>query len=214
MCQIIYVPPKGFFPWEHLKTIYDNNPDGFGMMWIEDGKVQYLKGLLSLNEIAKIIKHGPKTGVAYHFRYATRGIVDSENCHPFIIADDVGMMHNGTIANLASDGGASDTAKFAEALRYIYHAHDADYLFSSMFVDVAEDLIGSSNRVLFMGFDNETGKRRVRFLNRGRWAKLTSGEREVLLANSYTLQPGFRKQQREYALAKRELVCLFNGKDK
>lgn len=200
MCQILYVPPKGYFPWEHLDVIYENNSDGFGMMWVDDNRVKHIKGVFSYEEIRFMIKDGPKTGVGYHFRYATRGIVDEDNSHPFMISDDIGMMHNGTISKLKTLQTVSDTAQFAKACVALYNEYGSEYIFSNTFLQAAEELVGENNRILFMGINPETGKRRVRFLNQNKWTKMIRGNREVMMSNTYSLISGYRDKQKWSAI--------------
>lgn len=195
MCQIIYVPPNGFFPWIHLEAIYENNPDGFGMMWTENGKVKHIKGLFDRDEIFYMIDDGPKTGVAYHFRYTTRGLTNDDNCHPFIISDDLGMMHNGTIPNIKDISKLSDTAQFAMACRNVHANNGTDFFFSDTFKKTCTETVGSSNRVLFLGVGEETGKRRVSYINGDKWVSIKRDGRECFMANEYSLVKGYRDKK-------------------
>lgn len=192
MCLIMYVPPKGFLPQDFLPTIYDNNPHGFGMMWVEDRKVKHIKGLFSPEEISYMIGEGPKVGVAYHWRYATRGITGEDQCHPFMIADDFGIMHNGTIHKIAPDEIKSDTEIFTNACQRIWAKEGTDYFFTEEMIDNVEDLIESNNKMLFMGVNSENGKRRIRLINREKWTCITKNGKAVYLSNTYSLVPGYR----------------------
>ena len=98
-----------------LKTCFDNNPDGAGVMWNEERKVHIRKGFMTwydfecfTNKLEKRLDL-TETSVVVHFRITTHGGTNPHNCHPFPISSrvrdlkklnyetDLAVCHNGVI---------------------------------------------------------------------------------------------------------------------
>ena len=98
-----------------LKTCFDNNPDGAGIMWNESNKVHICKGFMTwydfdnfMNTLSNRINL-IETSVVMHFRITTHGGTSPHNCHPFPISSrvrdlkrlsyesDIAVCHNGVI---------------------------------------------------------------------------------------------------------------------
>lgn len=144
MCVIIYGKKK--ISDEILEESHNINPHGIGMMWAKDG---VLKTWVTFNYMKFKQAYDALTneGIfpAVHFRYATQGKIDIENCHPFRVNDNIGMMHNGTIHN----GGVASTIKsdsniFADSISD-FTWEDVDMLNKNIF---SSKINGS--RLLFM----------------------------------------------------------------
>ena len=98
-----------------IRNMWDHNPDGAGIMYVENGMVRVEKGFMKYKSFAKKLDQlekrldMTKTPVVMHFRMTTHGGTKPENCHPFPITDsigalrktqsttDVGVAHNGII---------------------------------------------------------------------------------------------------------------------
>lgn len=121
MCIIIH-RPKGAatrLSKETLARCCDGNPHGFGMMWVNSGKVltarympsqrkDFIKRALLLQEA--------DVPLCLHFRWATHGAVEKANTHPFIIEKGKSaMMHNG-ILSIPCVKGWSDTRTFCNEI--------------------------------------------------------------------------------------------------
>lgn len=107
-----------------IETCFYNNPDGAGIMWVEDGRVQTAKGFASVYDLEDAINYVPMDSrLVIHMRIATSGGVDVGTCHPFPICDeldilhaqytecDAAICHNGIISGVPTDDelGISDT---------------------------------------------------------------------------------------------------------
>ena len=114
MCVIINIENGKFPKSQTLKDAEMLNSHGGSIAWLEDGKINYRKGLKA-KKIIKIIEkrlipNGVKTAII-HFRIASVGNVNPKLCHPFPISKEVKtdlhvndskfdlLFHNGTISN-------------------------------------------------------------------------------------------------------------------
>jgi len=72
---------------EELQRGWITNNDGGGVAWVEEGKVRWVKGLMTFDDVvrlhAKIINKLPQV---WHFRSATHGGVCPELTHPFLVS--------------------------------------------------------------------------------------------------------------------------------
>ncbi len=93
------------------------NPDGFSMMWVEDGQVKIIKELVYTRE--HYLKYQgiiQSTVVVLHWRLSTLGPVDIPNCHPFEIRHNQWLVHNGSIGFPRFFRDLSDTWHFSRYL--------------------------------------------------------------------------------------------------
>lgn len=130
MC-IIAIKPAGVpMPSKAiLKECWSGNSDGAGVAFYRpgDNAVTIEKGFMKLKKFMGYINHmdfGINDIVVMHYRYATHGLKDEGNCHPFPLTKDhkelratmgsfpVAIAHNGVFHNMASHDTLSDTQKF------------------------------------------------------------------------------------------------------
>ena len=103
------------------------NPDGAGLMWCEDGRVQIAKGFTDSQSLFDAIESTPiESRLVIHMRIATSGGIDVGTCHPFPICTrmealhaanvecDAALAHNGVISGMptSKELGISDTVAF------------------------------------------------------------------------------------------------------
>lgn len=173
MCLIVYKPEGRKFDRSIITNAMFTNGDGWGLMWVEKGKIKTLKSvdMDSLFSTLDKLKED-STAMSLHLRQATHGPIIKDNCHPFVSpCKEFAMMHNGVISYTKMEGTESDTRAFCRetawplmtALGY-EAAHDA--------IDLADK---SGSRLIFV---NRAG----RFLCTGKWH-----ERDGLrYSNSYS----------------------------
>ena len=130
MCIIAAKPAGVAMPSrDTIRTMWDGNRDGAGLMYLDGGKVTIEKGFMTYKSFAKKLDQLEKrldltrTPVVMHFRITTHGGTKPENCHPFPITDsigalkkltsrtDVGVAHNGII-HIIPRSGISDTMEY------------------------------------------------------------------------------------------------------
>ncbi len=132
MC-IIILKQQGICPPSRrtLKTCFNNNPDGAGFMYYNNGKVQIEKGFMSFKSLQRSLKNHRFTNddkVVYHFRIATCGKVQGSQTHPFPVTDNnshlkslscstsLGFAHNGIFNSMISTNELSDSMMFAKEI--------------------------------------------------------------------------------------------------
>lgn len=127
MC-VIAVKPAGLVPdLAIVRRCWESNPDGAGLAWRRNGRVEVRKGFMRLGKLEQFIqKHREEltaSEVVMHFRIASVGGVSQALCHPFAIGRNYRSLsyateapvvfHNGHIIELAIEAkaeGLSDTA--------------------------------------------------------------------------------------------------------
>ncbi len=102
MCVILYVPTTKSVSKDRLKNCYENNPDGCGFMWANGGRLNVRKGCWSFDDFYLLwhiaaYKVSPNSSFILHFRTATSGSKNRDQCHPFLVNDDLGFAHNGNL---------------------------------------------------------------------------------------------------------------------
>lgn len=117
MCQIIYLPKGKPLDVDKARDSLASNPHGIGMARIDKAKncVRYTKGTdIAFNEVIAYCAEHKAEDRAIHFRFATHGRKDNQNCHPFVEREAI-IMHNGIISGFGNDA-KSDTAEFVERI--------------------------------------------------------------------------------------------------
>lgn len=130
MCIICYKPKNVNLP-KTLQTCWNNNPDGCGYCFPENGKVIIKKGFMTFSDFEKSLQEFQKTHdlkktpMLFHFRITTHGGTCKEYTHPFPVSDnlntltakksksDFAICHNGIIDNFGNKK-ISDTAQYVQ----------------------------------------------------------------------------------------------------
>jgi hypothetical protein len=138
-----------------LKTCWENNTDGAGILYVEDGRLEVYKELHSFKKFIKTyneIRMVNKDNMVLHFRIATHGGVDHDNCHPFLVNNNLGFVHNGIIRDLVGHSkDKSDTNLFCEMLRTLpkgWERNEAMY-------KLVGSAIGFYNKLIFLNNQGE-----------------------------------------------------------
>lgn len=122
MCIALVVPAGKIVKSETLVECFNGNPHGMGMAYINNGKVEMSKGFFKIGEFIpaykeKAARFGDYNPMLLHFRIATQGKINGQNCHPFPIKGGA-LVHNGSLWH--KRGGItlekSDTREFAERM--------------------------------------------------------------------------------------------------
>ncbi len=99
MCVAIYKPANIQLTKKTLHKCFLENSDGAGFAYLdENGHAVISKGYFSFGEFWRAYReHMPKEAII-HFRWATHGTTDKENCHPFALPGGGALIHNGVIS--------------------------------------------------------------------------------------------------------------------
>lgn len=120
MCLLVVCKP-GAIPKSHdLHNGACSNPHGFGFAIVADGKIiteRSMSAKKSIRRFLELREQYPNGFAMWHARYATHGVKNEANCHPFQVGDDPDtyLAHNGVLDNFIDKGDKrSDTRVFAE----------------------------------------------------------------------------------------------------
>lgn len=159
MCIAIYKPADKKISKRILARCWNNNEDGAGFMYAQDGVLHIDKGYFQFKTFWKAVRHHicdePKA-LVIHFRIATSGKVDHDNCHPFLVHDGLGLAHNGIISELNDGVEKCDTLRMASILSHL----PPNFTENESIMKLVELAVGTGNKFVFM--DN-LGK--VSFIN-------------------------------------------------
>ena len=191
MCLIIKSDNASELKQNLLTSAYHNNSDGFGGMFLADGKIQTFKHLpktegdvVSLWDKYKDMK----IPMGLHFRFTTNGGTNKSNCHPFEVLNmkqhnrSIWVMHNGPqLPTPMIDVDKSDTHQYVKWVLRPMLAHNPELLYNADWRDMIEESIGS-DKLLFL--DGSNGKFTI--INEDHGETMDN----MWLSNTYSIQRG------------------------
>lgn len=150
MCVAVYCNKEKKLDDTRFRNFSLYNKDGFGLMYVHENKLHTYR-TIDVNEFKNrydsIYKDFGKTSpMVLHFRLATSGKKDVKNCHPFIIGNGVGFVHNGIFTGYGNDE-ISDTHAFAKD---ILEPLSKDLFKNDMTEILLREYIGTSNKLIFL----------------------------------------------------------------
>lgn len=157
MCLLIAKKPGQTIPTEHLECGFDQNSDGAGFSYVtRSGKVVVVKGFMKFADFLKAYRSiNVRSAHIVHFRWATHGTVNKDNCHPFILPHNIAMGHNGIISGVKSTQEISDTRAFVNDFLTPDIMTNPDVLHRTFYRELVEEFIGGS-KLAFINGDNQT----------------------------------------------------------
>lgn len=120
MCLLVVCKPKAIPKREDLHAGACANPHGYGFAMIIDGKIfryRTMSAKKAVNKFISMREQHPHGYAMWHARYATHGVKNEANCHPFQVGDDEDtyLAHNGVLDTfIEKHDKRSDTRVFAE----------------------------------------------------------------------------------------------------
>ena len=120
MCLLVVSSPNSTPRKKDLENASCNNPHGFGYAVIAGNKIITGKGMSSkkvIKEFLEVRKQYPNSYAMYHARFATHGVKNDDNCHPFKVGGSelTYLAHNGILSvDIPANDMRSDTRIFAE----------------------------------------------------------------------------------------------------
>lgn len=153
MC-IAILNTKGTINKKTFKNCWDNNPDGGGIAYAENGKVKLFKELKCFKQLYKqyveVREANPEANILIHFRIATHGKINETNCHPFKVNNNLAFIHNGMIygKGLETSREFSDTYLFNQT---ILKRLPQNFLKNEAILKLLEEYIGFSKIIFLTG---------------------------------------------------------------
>lgn len=157
MCIAILNTKQTTLKKQVLKNCWENNGDGAGMLYIDnDNKLQVFKEMKDFNTFYnKYIdvrsKYG-KRNIVLHFRISTHGKINETNCHPFLVNDNLGFVHNGMIYDVPTSTEFSDTYMFNESI--LKNFKDG-FEYNETILDMLDSFIGMGSKLVFLNDNND-----------------------------------------------------------
>lgn len=165
MCIIVAKNKGVVLPTKRtLRTCFEHNKDGAGLMYVRDGKVIIDKGLMTFNDLWHKVKELKREfnsdltdkAIVFHFRIGTHGENDAQTTHPFPISDnaedlrathfetDVAMVHNGIISSYNYDKVLSDTQSFIKDYVSVFKTLNKEFYKNDKVLNIFKKEVGTS----------------------------------------------------------------------
>ena len=121
MCVIIHQPSTSRqVSFKEFQNSWNSNPDGFGLMYADNGVVHTIKSMTMMDSWEKYESISSIwTDIVLHFRFATHWTTNLTNTHPFPCGNGKYLVHNGVLGYESDDKDKldfSDTRLLAETL--------------------------------------------------------------------------------------------------
>lgn len=154
MCLIIHRPEGAELDPGLLAAGLQDNPDGWGIMAADDGRIRVIKGMTP-GPFHKALKKLGAAALTIHFRWATHGKRNLDNCHPFAFGEGrYALMHNGILDNVPDrDRDRSDTWHFVHEILEPMLAGNPALFGTDRLQATLEALIGSANKLAILRSD-------------------------------------------------------------
>ena len=120
MCLLVVCEPNSTPNKADLHAGACSNPHGFGFAIHTGDRIISERSMSAKKSIARFLelrKQFPDGYAMWHARYATHGVKNEQNCHPFKVGDDerTYLAHNGVLdISIGKSDKRSDTRVFAE----------------------------------------------------------------------------------------------------
>jgi hypothetical protein len=163
MCIILTCEKNVRPDYDLIETCFWNNPDGAGIMWVEDGRVMTSKGFMDERELYRAIEAVPMDSrLVVHMRIATSGGINVGTCHPFPVCTDLDILHasdvegdiavahNGVIRGVPTDNkkGISDTVWYVSHTVNDLYRQNGYHVTKSMLRHIKEQAPGNRFAVM------------------------------------------------------------------
>lgn len=166
MCLALYKPANIKPDWDALEEGMCHNSDGAGFAVAVDGQLIVEKGFFKFADFKKAFEPFGDYAAIVHFRLATHGGKNQQNCHPFALADfgndtdhmPVAVIHNGIFSQAANDQKQwSDTWHVCRDILHPLWAKEEKSLVSPQMIPLGDSFVGSSNKLVFLYADGTFG---------------------------------------------------------
>lgn len=115
MCLAVYKPAKVRVDWDALEEGFRSNNHGAGFAVARGGTLIVEKGFFTFDAFRQAYLPYEADKSIIHFRLATHGEKNKDNCHPFMVTPHLAMIHNGVLDICTkSEPHMSDTWHYVE----------------------------------------------------------------------------------------------------
>jgi predicted glutamine amidotransferase len=142
---------------DRLKTCWNENPDGAGMMYTQNNELKIFKELKDFqilwNKYSEIRDKQPLSNIVLHFRIKTHGKVNTKNVHPFRVNKDLAFCHNGILScvDVPTKSKVSDTIILNETILKLL---PEEFIVNDAIRTLLEEFIGHNKLVFLDSFNN------------------------------------------------------------
>jgi hypothetical protein len=156
MCIAIARPANSHISKETLQQCFDSNPDGAGFCVEHEGNLQIHKGFFTFESFYNAYEPFQHQKALIHFRIKTHGLLNTDNCHPFSVSDEVVFIHNGIIQGVPHSDTESDTIVFNNMyIKPTVRNWGKSSLVAPAFKGLVEKFIGGSKLAFFIKGEEE-----------------------------------------------------------
>lgn len=158
MCQAIVKPAGVDIQKSVLKLAWQANQDGAGLCYVNEKQDALIikKGFFKFKHFWHMYEKHKHKSLLIHFRWGTHGEKTVENCHPFMLAKDAALIHNGVLSGFTPplNSQLSDTRVFCDGYlapgMHLSQLSSHDYLSSQALRGFVEAIIGVQNKLAVM----------------------------------------------------------------
>lgn len=157
MCIAIWNPSDGDkLDADDINKAYNKNSHGLSVSWVDNGKIKSFKSMCRRDLIYQkyLELRAQDHDVVFHFRNATRGEVNLQNCHPHYVREDMIVVHNGTIRMNGFDKKEAENSDTKEFCRRLTDIFTEGFEENEDAMDMIGDFIDHS-KLLFLRADGE-----------------------------------------------------------
>jgi predicted glutamine amidotransferase len=155
MCLAIYKPAETSADWYAYRNGFEANDDSWGFAAVVDGSIVTRCGIGDFNEFREAFEPYADRQAIIHFRWATHGKTDTDNCHPFMVSDTLAVIHNGIISiKCEVNTDRSDTWHFNELVLKPMHTRDPDFFLRND-VMYSQQLAHTGSKFVFLRADGD-----------------------------------------------------------
>lgn len=157
MCIAILKTKNGTITDEELRNSFENNSDGAGIAYTHNNELRIVKGIFDVETFIKTVRQAEKladNNMLIHCRIGTSGLNDKENTHPFVINNNICLIHNGILhVDVPKGSKINDTQIFINS--YMKGIKNSTIMNNKTYHTILEDMIGSSNKFVIMNNKGE-----------------------------------------------------------
>jgi hypothetical protein len=171
MCLIAASPRGKPLTDAAIIEAWGNNPHGFGVMYATENRI-VTKKTRKLKTVFKLLAEAEGKPFVAHFRWATHGVKNIDNTHPFEITENLSVAHNGIIKIDCPVKDKSDTWHYVQKLKTL-----PDVLSEPQLKMIGEE-IGKGNKLAFL---HSAGDIKIVNEGQGDW------EGDIWYSNAYSV---------------------------